>query len=456
MSAVAKLLLAAGVRVSGSDRVENEQTRLLKDRGAVIFIGHAATNLASDIDLVIYTSAVPADNSERVEARRRGIRELTNFEFLGEWTKDKRTILVTGTHGKSTTTAMLGSILMEAKLNPTILVGSVVPGFSDGNIQCGSSDLWVIEGDEYARHFLAFHPFGVIINNLELDHTDIFSSLEDMVAAFRELLGRVQDHGVVVWNERDERVRQLMHEESERLEARGIQLVSFDTTTSIPSLHVPGEMNAMNARAAVSTARVLGVSEDSIAIALSSFRGIWRRFELLSDSDDVLVYSDYGHHPTAVAATLRAAHERYPERRIVLCFQPHQHNRTRHLFLDFVMSFDEADELVVCEIYDVAGREEAEDQKISSRDLVDAIIRHDADRGVARRVEYAENPEIAVRRIKELAKPGDCVIVMGAGDIDAAARSGYVLGPPPYEGGARGGSASGRTPSISPFVRGRA
>ena len=167
----------------------------------------------------------------------------------------------------------------------------------------------------------------------------------------------------------------------------------------------------------------LAGGESAIRNALESFTGIWRRFELLQEKDGVKIYSDYGHHPTAVAATIRGAKEQFPKRRVLLCFQPHHRNRTKHLFLDFVPSFDVADAVVLCEIYDVKGRDATEDADISSQDLVDAVVRHDADRGVSRLVEYAANPETAVQRIMQIAERGDIVIIMGAGDIDEAARN---------------------------------
>ncbi len=194
-------------------------------------------------------------------------------------------------------------------------------------------------------------------------------------------------------------------------------------------LSVPGRFNQMNANGAATAAKELGATDEAVKEALASFKGIWRRFEMLGTKNDVTVFSDYGHHPTAVAATLAASIEirnkcaKPDDHRILLCFQPHHRNRTKHLFLDFVPSFDGADVLVLCEIYDVAGRDATEDENVSSQDLVDAVIRHDADRHVSRLVEYAPDPASAVRRVMELAKHGDAVIVMGAGDIDDAIRT---------------------------------
>ncbi len=447
ISAVAKLLLASGISVSGSDVAENEQTQILQQRGAMIARGHAAEHVPADAELVIYSSAVPVTNPEREEAKRRNIPELTNFQFLAEWFYDAKTILVTGTHGKSTTTAMLGLMLERAKLDPTFVVGSKVPSFPEGNLRIGSPDLFVIEGDEYARHFLEFSPWGIVINNIELDHTDVFANLEEMVDAFRQLLHQIKSGGVVVANTGDVNVAKLLKEESEWIAQQSIRVIGFgehemqawnvkhemkegwnhiDVAGSGVSYrfvtHAIGAFNALNAAGSALLAIACGADYASIATSLELFSGIWRRFERLGELNGATIYSDYGHHPTAVAQTLAAAHDAFPERRIVLCFQPHHRNRTKHLFFDFVPSFDVADVLVLCEIYDVAGRDAKEDEMISSQDLVDAIIPHDADRGVTRTVEYAKNPQEAVTATMKLVQAGDIVIVMGAGDIDGEVR----------------------------------
>ncbi|MFH1620949.1 MAG: UDP-N-acetylmuramate--L-alanine ligase [Patescibacteria group bacterium] len=448
MSAVAKLLLSQGIKVTGSDLVESEETRVLAERVAKISIGHSESGVPADADIVIYTSAVPESNPEREEARRRDLLELTNFQFLGEWFKDAKTILVTGTHGKSTTTSMLGLVLERAGLDPTVIVGSKVPSFPEGNLRIGQSEYFVIEGDEYAKHFLEFHPYAVLINNIELDHTDIFPTLQDVIAAFRELISKIKNSGIIVANVGDERVASLIEIERVNLESRSIRIIRFNGQSEADwkissrqdqesshlsmermgvtyrfELSVPGFMNALNAAGAALMARELGTEYQDIAVALQGFKGIWRRFELLKDTDGIKIYSDYGHHPTAVVATLKMVKEAFPDSRIVLCFQPHHRNRTRNLFDYFVSSFDLADVLVLCEVYDVAGRDEVADADVSSKNLVEAVVKWDTDSGIKRLVEYAPNPAEAVEKVQSLMKPGDVVIYMGAGDIDAAIRN---------------------------------
>lgn len=446
MSGVAKLLVAAGVTVSGSDAKESEATEELRARGVQVEIGHSPKNIPDLTDVVIYSSAVPEQNPERIAARAKGIRELTNFEFLGQWTEKAYTVLVTGTHGKSTTTSLVGMMLAEAGKNPTVVVGSKVPSFPDGNLRIGTKDLWVIEGDEYAHHFLEFKPKVVLINNIELDHTDVFPDLASMMDAFRTLLRQMQDRGLVIANADDANVSSLIGEERRALEARGIRIKTFGfgahADTQVVdyairpaeqafglrsdngyiarfTLRVPGKMNVLNATGAAALCAALAAPPEAIRTVLAEFTGIWRRFERIAEdaAQRMIVLSDYGHHPTAVRETLAAAKGFYPGRRVVLCFQPHHRNRTKQLFLEFVPSFDQADALLLVEIYDVTGREDAEDQDISSRDLEEAILHHDADRGVSRPLQFVATPADARDLLKRWKKPGDVIIVMGAGDV---------------------------------------
>lgn len=444
MSAIAKLLVRSGIKVSGSDAVASEQTDELNGRGMRIQIGQEESHIPSEVGLLIYSSAVPETNVERMEARARGIRQLNNFEFLAEWAHDQEVVLITGTHGKSTTTALTGLMLAESGVDPLVIVGSRVPAFPDGNVRYGSGKLWVIEGDEYARHFLAFHPSAVLINNIELDHTDIYPTLASMVDAFRTLLTQVRDGGLVVVNADDRNVSTLIGSERAALEARGVRIVTYgygahamvrvsdeasrqgeqafllkDVAGRLirASLAIPGRMNVLNAVGAAALSLSLGASPEPVRKAIGTFTGIWRRFERISEKDGVLVVSDYGHHPTAIRVTLEAARSFYPGRRILLCFQPHQRNRTRQLFLDFIPALDGADALVLVEIYDVPGREAKEDAEISSQDLCDALRRHDADRLCQRPLEYAHDPQAALELVRRWKKRGDIVIVMGAGDL---------------------------------------
>lgn len=445
MSGVAKLLKRAGVSVTGSDVASSEITDELGKLGVEVFIGqHNKKNVSADVDLVIYSSAVPELNPERAEARKLNIPQLTNFEFLGVWTKGKRVILVTGTHGKSTTTAMLGLMLEAGDRDPTVIVGSKVPSFPDQNVRFGKSDIYVIEGDEYAKHFLAFEPYAIVLNNIELDHVDIFKDLSAIMEAFRELLSKIQPGGILLANADDKNVQTLIGQERAHLEAKRITIKTFgfgshatqqildysvrpgEQTFALKNihglatrfhLHVPGKMNVMNVSGALSLAFHAGISSEVLQNAVESFEGIWRRFQKIAEKDGVIVISDYGHHPTAVRETLEATKRFYPGRRIVLCFQPHHRNRTKHLFKQFVTCFDQADVVLLTEIYDVAGRNDKADEGISSRDLQEAVIRHDAERMIHRQVDYADSPASALEILKRWKQDRDIILVMGAGDI---------------------------------------
>lgn len=444
MSGVAKLLKRAGVSVSGSDAESSEVTSELERLGIEVFIGHNKQNLGADVDLVIYSSAVPELNPERAEARKRNIPQLTNFQFLGEWTAGKKVILVTGTHGKSTTTSMLGLMLEAGDRDPNVIVGSKVPSFPDSNVRFGKSDIYVIEGDEYARHFLEFEPYAVVLNNIELDHVDVFKDLDALMDAFRELLAKIKPGGILVANADDKNVQTLIGRERTSLEARNITIKTFGfgshATQQILDyavkpgeqsfalknihglvsrfrLHIPGRMNVVNAAGALSLAFHAGIRPEVLQNAVESFEGIWRRFQKIAEKDGVIVISDYGHHPTAVRETLEATKRFYPGRRVVLCFQPHHRNRTKHLFKEFVPSFDSADVLLLAEIYDVKGRDAKADEKVSSRDLQEAVLRHDAETMVRRTVEYAADPSAALEMLKRWKQDRDIILVMGAGDI---------------------------------------
>lgn len=449
MSAVAKLLRHMGVVVTGSDLHESAMTKELQTMGIQVAKGHSEAHLPENTDLVIYTSASTEQNPEREEAKKRGVYQVNNFEFLGEWALDRHTVLVTGTHGKSTTTSMLGLMCVQSGLDPTVIVGTKVPGFPEGNLRIGSSDLTIIEGDEYARHFLCFRPNALLMNNIELDHTDVYATLDDVMNAFRDMMHQVRDGGLIVANADDSRVSTLVGQERGALEKRHVRIVTFgfgrhadvsvadlsvkpgeqifalrgtDSIVSRYTMHIPGKMNVLNAIGALTMARELGASANASRLALSEFKGVWRRFELISEADRVTVVSDYGHHPTAVASTLDATQAFYPHRRIVLCFQPHHRNRTKHLFDEFVASFDKADALVLAEIYDVAGRDQEEDANVSSKELLQAVTIRDHERNARRDLAYAHNPEDALHVLTHWKKPGDVILVMGAGDIDEIAK----------------------------------
>lgn len=447
MSAVAKLLVHSGVSVTGSDVAESVITNELQSKGIKVAIGpHDERNVTDDCQAIIHTSAAGEDNPERIAAKGRHLPDLSNFEFLGEWFKEKKIILVTGTHGKSTTTALLGEMCIRGGLDPTVIIGSRVPDWPDANLRIGKSEIVIIEGDEYARHFLDFHPSALIINNIELDHTDIFKDVDDMRHTFERLLRQTKKGATVVVNGESEQAMKAV----ESIKLHDMKVVKFGRSSTVKlksqsydammeSSHgtkgmeikinfgaekwklestLFGDFNAMNITAAAVLASELGAASEAIWTAVKEFRGIWRRMEFVGKFNGALVYSDYGHHPTAVRETLAGVKQAFPDNRIVLCFQPHHKNRTKHLFDDFISCFDLADALILCEIYEVAGRSAQEDADMSSLKLIDAM------KGVTRclQVEYAPDPDSAIKKTFELLQPNDICIIMGAGNIDTSLR----------------------------------
>jgi UDP-N-acetylmuramate--alanine ligase len=391
VSAVARLLKARGVRVSGSDSVESDEITRLRAQGIVVTVGHDAANVPPDAEAVVYSDAVPETNPERIEALARKLPLFDSHQFLGQLFLDATQIVITGTHGKSTTTAMVGKILEAVGEDPTVVVGTRVPGWEYGNLRIGRDNLLVVEGDEYRSHVLSYRPTVLGITNIEWDHPDIFKTAEAYHDLFRRAETSVVKGGSVVHGGE-----------------------ALDIALKIPGVH--NRQNAALARAAVLAYRS-AIAPDVITTALTDFPGVWRRFESVGTLNDAPVISDYGHHPTEVRETLKAAREAFPNRRIVLCYQPHQRARTKQLFADFIPVLAEADVLVLAEIYDVPGREEKEYADVSSQKLIEALPPSDRVRS------YAVDIADAERQIRDLAQPNDLILVMGAGTIDKVARN---------------------------------
>ncbi len=440
MSAVAKFFLAQKIQVSGSDLAGSFITRDLADRGATIFLGQQKDNVPTDANLVIYSDAVPADNPERAWAGELKINQLSYFKFLGVISQMKsKTIAVSGNKGKTTTTAMLSTILENAGLDPMAVVGSFVNSWKS-NFRAGNSSYFVVEADEWREHMNELSPWAVILTNIEPDHLDYFGTFEKEIAAFQKYVNKLPGHGVFFYNADDAVVSGLkkpacksvsfgmngqvdLRLHGRRLESgcqvfqlkyRGQELGDF-------RLPMPGLFNIYNAMAATAVALELGVPVQIIKDVLASFQGTWRRFQIMGEHEGVTVVSDYAHHPTAVAATIKAAKEFYPGRRVVAAFQPHHHHRTESLFAEFVKCFDDADCVLLQEIYAVAGRDKLTNEEVSSLDLLTAIRQNDKERNVSRQLEFSKDQGSLKQAIGRHLKKGDVLLVMGAGDIDKVA-----------------------------------
>ena len=329
MSALAQLYVATGNDVAGSDRSESPTTDMLAQKGIKVLIGQMASNVPEDTDLLVYSDAVTSENEERVRGRELGIPELNYFEALGKAAEGKRVIAIAGTHGKTTTTAMIGKVLEDAEKDPTVVVGSIVAQWKS-NFREGMSDIFVVEACEYRKHFLAFHPEVLVVTNVEWDHTDFFKTPEEFTAAFDEVKAQAQN------------------------------VITKDQYSgeSVPELKMPGEFNKENARAAKAAVRTMfpDISEETIDASLQSFTGTWRRFEHKGTlPHGAELYDDYAHHPTAIEKTITAAREKFPNKKIVVFFHPHLYSRTKDLFDGFAHALKSADEIYILPVF--AARE---------------------------------------------------------------------------------------------------
>lgn len=405
ISALAYRALARGIKVSGSDMGQNPTTQKLKAEGAEVFVGHRKENLGEMCELVVYSEAIDKEkNPEYLAAKQKGIRAISYFETLGEMSAHKKTIVVAGTHGKTTTTAMLGQALMEAGEDPTVIVGSRVSAFENRNILIGHSQWLVAEGCEYRRSFLHLKPFGVVLLNCELEHIDYYKDEEDYLSAYRELVSKIPEEGFLVYNAEDENCRKVS--ESCRGQKIGIKAESGKDL----KLKVPGAFNRMNAAHALAAAVKVTENESSAKAGVEAFSGTARRMELKGEKNGVLLIDDYGHHPTEVKATLKALKETYPDRRLICVFQPHQYSRTHELLEHFAHAFSDADMVIIPNIFEARDTDD-DKAKISAEKLAEAISQNHPDS------RWGRGPENTLRMLKAEAKSGDLIVTMGAGDV---------------------------------------
>ncbi len=401
MSALAQLLSHEGVSVLGSDRDDSPTTEMLRKRNIQVFTTQQASNVPEDADAIVYSDAVPADSSERTRADALGIVQYSYFQMLGKVSADKKTIAVSGTHGKTTTTGMLAYVLNKAGAKPTAVVGSIVRDFNS-NYLAGDSDLFVVEACEYNNHLLELSPTVLIINNLEWDHTDYFKSLLELQNTFRKAISNILPGGVLITDTSNKNIIPLLN---------GITVPVIDyTKEEIPELLLPGEFNKMNARAASAAARFIipNISNEVIVSALSTFHGTWRRFEYKGKTKKGAdVYDDYAHHPTAIRATLEALRAK-TKGKIIVAFHPHLYSRTRDLLGDFAMAFSSADEVVIAPIY--AARE-VDDGTISNSILAENIVKNGTK---ASAIDSFTEISSYLNKYTDI---NDVIMTMGAGDI---------------------------------------
>lgn len=425
MSGLAEILLNSGYKVSGSDRIKSELTEHLKSKGGEIYIGHSENNI-NNVDLVVYTAAIPDSNPELKKALHLKIPAMDRAEFLGHVMQGhKYNIAISGTHGKTTTTSMLSHITLSANLDPTILVGGNLDVIN-GNVRVGNSDYFLTEACEYKASFLRFYPYVGIILNIEADHLDFYKDINDIQNTFLKFARLIPKDGFLVINSDDERCLNISKQvdcnvitfgiNSGEVRAKNIQFNNGNPTFDVYrndnklftlALNVPGNHNILDSLASISAALSLNVDINSIVEGLSTFYGAHRRFEIKGELSGITVVDDYAHHPTEIKAALSAA-KNFPHNRIFCVFQPHTYSRTISLFDDFADSFSDCHTLVLADIY--AAREK-DTGIVSSTMLGDAIRDKDIN------CKNIHTFDEIVSFLKSELKPNDLLITIGAGDV---------------------------------------
>jgi UDP-N-acetylmuramate--alanine ligase len=428
MSSIAEVLLNRGYDVTGSDLETSDTTERLQEHGATVYKGHAAEQVGT-ADVVVYSSAIdPNENPETQEAERRRISLIPRAEMLGELIRMKYGVGIAGTHGKTTTTSMAGLVVTEGGFDPTVIVGGKVTAFGSSAV-AGEGDVIVIEADEYDRTFLRLTPSVAVITNIEEDHLDVYEDLDDIKAAFTQYANSVPFFGAAVLCLDDPNVQSIVGDierrvitygttrqaevRAENLQRDGLQtrfdVMKHDERLGEVELKVSGMHNVRNALAAVAVGLELEISFEEIRDGLGAFTGVRRRFEKTGEINDVVIIDDYAHHPSEIRATLDAASQGYPDRRIVAVFQPHLYSRTRDFLDDFARSFFETDLLVLIDIY---GAREEPIEGIDGRRLADR-----AEQFGHRAVHYVPDKTDLPSELLDVTRPGDVVLMLGAGDI---------------------------------------
>jgi UDP-N-acetylmuramate--alanine ligase len=405
MSALARHFKSEKKVVSGSDRSLSPLTKTLDAEGIQIFGEQVASNITKDIELVVYTEAMAKDHEEMVAAKKLDVPVMNYFEALGLAMNPYYLIAIAGTHGKTTTTAMLTDVFEAAEKDPTAIIGSL-RAKTKSNYRAGKSKYAIVEACEYKRDFLSLHPDILIITNIEFEHVDYYKDLKDVQSAFRQLAEQVNENGVVITNTQDPIIAPVVT----GLTVPVINYLDF-LEIDLP-LKQPGMHNRLNAAAALAAAKRERLDLGQAKETLTHFAGTWRRFEFKGECNGALVYDDYAHHPTEIKATIGAARELYPDRRLVLAFQPHTYTRTKTLFTDFAKAFGLADAVVLLPIY--AAREQNE-SGVSSRELSVKALEYSHD------ARFVDSVEAAEQHLRQILTNQDVLIVMGAGDVTALA-----------------------------------
>jgi UDP-N-acetylmuramate--alanine ligase len=427
MSGIAEILLNLGYRVSGSDEKRNEAVERLERMGAKAFTGHHASNVEG-AHVVVYSSAVPRDNVEVQTAHQRQIPIIGRAEMLAELMRLKYGIAVAGTHGKTTTTSIVGAVLAEGRLDPTIVVGGRVTNLGS-NARLGQGDFLVAEADESDGSFLKLAPTIAVVTTIDAEHLDHWGSLEAIRDGFLTFVNKVPFYGSAVLCLDQPNIQMLLPRVEKRvityglesgadLVARRLVLSGMNSRFEVYqrgtllgecTLQIPGRHNVLNALAAIGVGLDLEIPFSTIHRALAGFAGVQRRFQIRGTTGGVTVVDDYGHHPAEIRATLAAAKAGF-DSRVVTVFQPHRYSRTQHLYQEFLTAFNQADVLVLMDIY-AAG--EAPIAGVSAAALADGIRAH----GHRNVIYLGSDRARVVEHVCEISRPGDLVLTLGAGDV---------------------------------------
>ena len=429
MSGIAEILINESFVISGSDRSLSEVTERLQKLGARVFEGHRASNVGSDVDALVYSSAVGPDNPEILEAQRRKIPVIRRAEMLAEVMRLKYGIGIAGTHGKTTTTSMISLVLMEGGLDPTVIVGGKLSGLGGTNARLGQGEFIVVEADEFDRSFLSITPTIAVLTTLETDHLDCYRDLEDLKGAFIQFAGKVPFYGFVVLCLDEPALQDIMPQLSRKkiltyglnpqADLQAVDIRHKENTSTFTAvrgredlgqvtLQIPGKHNVQNALAAIAVGLELGVPFARAKAGIEKFSGVYRRWELKGECAGITVYDDYAHHPTECRATLSGVRAGW-RRRIVCVFQPHLYSRTRDFYEEFAKAFLLSDVLVITDIY--AAREEP------IQGITGELIANAAKQYGHKEVHYVPDKKKVPEFLAGTARRDDIVITMGAGDI---------------------------------------
>ena len=429
MNGIAQVLLNLGFTISGSDLKETQTVLNLKNMGAKIYIGHSEENIKG-ADVVVYSSAVKPDNPEVKKARELGIPTIPRGEMLAELMRFKYGIAISGSHGKTTTTSMIGSILGKTGYDPTVVIGGKLASFGS-NAKLGRGDFLVAEADESDGSFLKLSPTIVSINNIDLEHIGYYKDLEDIKNAFINFANKVPFYGAVAVNLDDKNTADIIPNIEKKVIKFGIENKNADIVAhslelldgrykfkvnDFGEIHlsIPGKHNIYNALASIAIATELNIPFCVIKETLENFKNASRRFEI-KQTKPFIVIDDYAHHPSEIKATILSAKEMYPDKKLISVFQPHRYSRIKVLFKEFARSFDNSDIIIITEIYS-AGEKEIEG--ISGEILAEEIEKHSK-----KPVYFAKYLSDVENMIKDLADENSVVLIMGAGNITQVAEN---------------------------------